>query len=181
MPFMLETERLLLRLSKPENYKEVFETYSDEDAKQFLGIATDEALAEQRARYNGNMTTYRTSFVYFHLIDKYTNEIIGDCGFHTWYFQHARAEIGYSLWKEAYKNRGFMKEAIRPIVRYGFEAMKLNRIEAFVSPKNIPSQKLVKYVGFKEEGCLREHYRKDNVIEDSLVFGLLHKDFELLK
>lgn len=179
--FILETERLKLRLSTPEIYKEVFETYSDAAVKDFLGITTDEALSEQRAKYNGNLTTYRTSFAHFHLIEKQSNKIIGDCGFHTWHFLHSRAEIGYSLWNESHKNKGFMKEAITPIVKYGFEVMELNRIEALISPLNIPSQKLVIGAGFQEEGCLREHYRKDGIMEDSLIFGLLRKDFKLLK
>jgi len=179
MQSFIETERLRLRLSTPETYKKVFEEYSPEETKAFLGIDTEEALAEQRARYSGGLTTSRTSFAYFHLIEKYSNRIIGDCSFHTWYILHSRAEIGYSIWKEENKNKGFMKEAIVPVIKYGFETMELNRIEALISPLNVPSQKLIHYIGFEQEGLLREHYRKDGIIEDSLIFGLLRKDFTL--
>lgn len=179
MQTVLETERLWLRLSTPETYKEVFEHYTEEDAKRYLGIDTDEALTEQKTKYEGGLTTFRTSFAYFHLIEKSSSRIIGDCSLHTWYLLHSRAEIGYGLKKEEDKNKGFMKEAILPVIRYGFETMDLNRIEAFISPGNIPSRKLVKSMGFREEGRLREHYRKDGIIEDSLVYGLLRKEFKL--
>lgn len=179
MQTVLETERLWLRLSTPETYKKIFETHTKEEAKRYLGIDADEAWAEQKAKYEGGLTTYRTSFAYFHLIEKSSNRIIGDCGLHTWHLLHSRAEIGYGMKKEEDKNKGFMKEALLPVIRYGFENMGLNRIEAFVSPRNIPSLKLVKSMGFKEEGCLREHYCKDGTIEDSLIFGLLRKEFKL--
>jgi len=64
-----------------------------------------------------------------------------------------------------------------PIIDYGFNTMQLNRIEAFISPNNIASQKTVLGQGFRQEGVLKEHYCKDDVIEDSLVFGLLKKDY----
>lgn len=57
--------------------------------------------------------------------------------------------------------------------------MKLHRIEAFIGPHNLPSQKLVQKMGFKKEGLLREHYCKKGVVEDSIVFSLLRREMEL--
>jgi len=175
---IIETPRLLLRLSTPETYKEVMEHYSPDAIKQFLGLATDNALEEARDKYKRHLTNYRSSFAYFHMIEKGTGRIMGDCSYHTWYFLHDRAEIGYSLRDDHDKNKGYMTEAIREVLRYGFGPMNLNRVEAFISPDNIPSQKLVRAMGFTEEGRLREHYRKQDRIEDSLVFGLLRKEFK---
>jgi ribosomal-protein-alanine N-acetyltransferase len=56
--------------------------------------------------------------------------------------------------------------------------MNLNRIEALVSPKNIPSLKLITNMGFSQEGILKEHYNVDGILEDSLLFGLLKKNFQ---
>jgi ribosomal-protein-alanine N-acetyltransferase len=71
-----------------------------------------------------------------------------------------------------------MKEAVAPVIRYGFEQMQLNRIEAFIGSANEASQRLVKALGFREEGLLRKHYIKDGIAEDSLVFGLLRSEYQ---
>jgi ribosomal-protein-alanine N-acetyltransferase len=55
--------------------------------------------------------------------------------------------------------------------------MKLNRIEAFIGPGNIPSLKLIAKSGFIQEGHLRGHYCKKGIMEDSLVFGLLREEY----
>jgi [ribosomal protein S5]-alanine N-acetyltransferase len=177
----IETERLWLRIATPEIYKEVFENYKQEEATAFFGFNSEERFLEEKKKHTGGMTTHRTSFVSFHLIEKNTGRVIGDCGFHTWYLLHSRAEIGYGLREEGDKNKGYMKEAIQAVINYGFYEMGLNRIEAFVHPANTPSLKLVAALGFRQEGYLKEHYCKDGVIEDSLVFGLLRKEFESQK
>jgi ribosomal-protein-alanine N-acetyltransferase len=40
------------------------------------------------------------AFLYFHLLEKTDQNVIGWCGYHTWYLEHDRAEIGYELFKK---------------------------------------------------------------------------------
>lgn len=175
---MIETPRLLLRRLTINEYKDLFENYSQQDAMSFFGFKTEAEFLEEKRKYDGGLSTFRTTFVSFQLIEKSTSKVIGDCGFHTCYLPHSRAEIGYGLREDQDKNKGYMKEAILAVMDYGFEVMKLNRIEAFISPANIPSQKLVKRLGFKQEGHLRGHYCKNGIIDDSLVFGLLKNEYQ---
>jgi ribosomal-protein-alanine N-acetyltransferase len=79
---------------------------------------------------------------------------------------------------EEFKQQGFMKEAIAFVLKYGFQEMDLHRVEALVSPNNVPSLKLIKHFGFQEEGLLKEHYFIDGKFEDSLIFGLLKRNFQ---
>jgi len=111
-------------------------------------------------------------------LTKKTKEIIGWCGFHTWYTDHNRAEIGYGLFDDNYKGQGLMSEVIALIVNYGFRNMGLVRIEAFVDTTNIPSIKLLKRMNFKKEGLLKHHYFHNNRMEDSIVFALLKSEHE---
>ena len=71
-----------------------------------------------------------------------------------------------------------MKEALAAALLHGFTEMKLNRVEAFTGPENIASQKLLLGAGFTQEGVMKEHYFKDGKHHDSLVFGLLKKNFK---
>jgi ribosomal-protein-alanine N-acetyltransferase len=61
------------------------------------------------------------------------------------------AYLGYGLGSE-YTGHGFMTEAVRLLVRYGFTTLRLHRIEANVQPGNIPSIAVLKRAGFSQEG-----------------------------
>src|SRR5215217_8366113 len=136
---IIDTARLTLREITPKIYDILFRSYNDQDIKETLGLASDEELDIEKDRYLQGMTTYNRSFVLFLLIEKATGKLVGRCGYHTWYFQHNRAEIGYAMTDETYKRKGFMTEAMAAVIAYGFNTMNLHRIEAFISPQNIPS------------------------------------------
>jgi ribosomal-protein-alanine N-acetyltransferase len=175
---LLETERLHLRKVTPAEYTYVFDTYDDNALQHFFGHATTDDVKKEGERFRKGLTTFNKTFLLFQLLDKTTGRNIGWCGYHTWYTDHSRAEMGYALSDESLRNRGFMREAMAAIIRYGFEVMQLNRIEAFISPLNVPSLQLVKGFHFTQEGHLRQHYFKNNVHEDSLVFALLRHEYQ---
>lgn len=173
----LETERLYLKEMGPGVMYTLFSYYTDEEIKAFMGLTTESELEMERMKFEGGMTTYRSTFKSFFLVDKISGKTIGRSGFHNWYAQHFRAEIGYVMSDERYLNKGLMTEANRALIEYGFDKMDLNRIEAFTAPHNEPSKRMLKKLGFKEEGHLRQHFFKNNRLEDSLCFGLLKKEY----
>jgi ribosomal-protein-alanine N-acetyltransferase len=174
---LINTPDLVLRKLTPEVYTFVHTHYNDQQLSEFFGFSTREEVIRSRARHSMGMSTYNRSFVNFQLLDKNTNKIIGGCGFHTWYLEHQRAEIGYDLRDDSYKRKGLMSQAMKAVVDYGFNVMELNRVEACIGPRNEASIALVKKFGFVQEGHLREHYKKAEVIEDSLIFSLLRSEY----
>ena len=174
---ILETERLILKEVNPEIIDYVFTQWSDEDIMAYMGIQSAELLAIDKEKHQGGYTTHRIKLKGFLIISKETNEVIGASHYHIWYPTHSRAEIGYAIYKEEYKNKGYMKEAVKAILDYGFNEMKLNRVEALIGPGNEPSLRLVKSFGFIEEGVLRQHYCKDGELQDSIMFSLLKKEY----
>lgn len=174
---LLETERVQLRKMGIEEYQYIFNQCSDAAIKELLNYQSDDELEIEKEKTKKGRWTHNKTFLYFQLIDKLSGNIIGWCGYHTWYVEHSRAEIGYALTNDDYKNKGLMSEALSPIIAYGFEQMNLHRIEAFVGPSNTASQKLVQKMGFQKEGLLREHYFKKGVAEDSIVYSLLKTEY----
>lgn len=173
---IIQTNRLYLRKLTDKLYEDILLNCSNEDIEQYLNIGAEEISTEKDKAKKG-FSTYNKSLVIFQLIDKNTNQIIGWCGFHTWYKDHRRAEIGYALNSDSNRSKGYMSEAIKPIIQYGFGTMNLNRIEAFIGPENYPSLKLIEKLGFKKEGQLRNHYFKNGKFEDSVVHSLLIDEF----
>ncbi|MFK8056840.1 MAG: GNAT family N-acetyltransferase [Saprospiraceae bacterium] len=171
------TDRIILRKFTQESFDAIYSEMSQDEQLDILGITSTEELLKEKEKYKGGLSTYNKKFLYHQLIDKKTSAIIGWCGFHTWYTDHNRAEIGYGLFDDKYKNKGIMSEAIALVIDYGFTKMKLERIEAFVSPTNTPSIKLLKRMNFKEEGLLKHHYFDSGKMDDSIVFALLKSEY----
>jgi len=155
----------------------LFSKCTDEEISAYFGFQTAEELEAERVKYTKGVVTFNRHFHNFLLVHKETGQVIGSCGYHTWYIYHNRAELGYAIKDEAHKNKGYMGEALKTIIRYGFEHMGLNRIEALIGLNNVPSLTLVHRMGFLKEGVLREHYVNNGVAEDSVVFALLRRDF----
>lgn len=166
----LHTDRLNLRLVDQEVMDKVFATYAHDELVSFFGKTIAEKEIE---RYHGGTSMYKRTFLYFQMLLKDSNELIGWCGYHTWYTNHSRAEIGYMLFDEKHMDKGYMSEAMKTVIDYGFHKMGLHRIEAMVGLFNRPSLRLLHKFGFEEEGRLKEHYFTGGIYEDSLVFGLI--------
>ena len=95
-------------------------------------------------------------------------------------FTHRRAEIGYALGRD-YWRQGYMHEALSAVIGYAFAELGLHRIEADVDPRNDASIRTVERLGFQREGYLRERWQVGGEIQDALFFGLLRPDWEALK
>lgn len=172
------TERLVLKLHTPQVFEKVFTTSCDDEIKSFLGLENDEELAKEKQRFLDGAYAQFKNLRWFQLCDINTNGVLGSCGFHTWYKQHSRAEIGYNLRRDNDKQKGLMTEAVAFVLNYGFNTMQLNRIEAFVGPDNIPSLKIMAKFGFEKEGYCKEHYCFNGVLDDSVLFALLRKNYK---
>lgn len=170
---LLETPRLLLRKLNPEVYNYIYANYSDEECMTHLGLKNHQELAEEKEKFRKGLSAYDRTFLIFQLIEKASNKVIGMCGFVRHYPKHFRAELGYALSSESAKRKGYMSEVAPLIVQYGFEKMELIRIEALVGTQNIPSLKIIERLGFEKEGLMKQHYYRDGVMEDSIIFSLL--------
>lgn len=177
----LTTSRLTLRKLTPEVFDYIYRELSEKKQLEFLGLHSEVELETERNKYEEGLWTHNKRFLYFQLLEQKSRKIIGWCGYHTWYLDHERAEIGYGLFEDEYKRKGLMSEAIVPIIEYGFERMKLNRIEAFIGPQNQASITLINKLKFVKEGLLREHYCENIIPEDSAVYSLLRKEYEDFK
>jgi ribosomal-protein-alanine N-acetyltransferase len=174
----LTTERLILKKLTPEVFAYLFENCSEAEIKKQLGLSTHEEFLKEKKKCEGGYTTYDRSILAFLLVLKENNVTIGRCGYHNWYAEHNKAELGYALNKDENKRKGYMSEALKPILAYGFNKMHLNRIEACIGPANTASQNLVKKYEFTQEGYLRQHYVRDGITQDSLIFSLLKEEYE---
>ena len=103
-------------------------------------------------------------------------ELIGSIGF----FLNRRddaAELGYWIGKP-YWGQGYASEAARAVIRFGFENLGLNRIQAQVMARNPASVKVLEKVGLRYEGLLRGSTKKWGVYEDVHLFATLAAEWQ---
>lgn len=89
--------------------------------------------------------------------------------------RHNRAEIGYWLGVD-YWNRGYMSEAARRAVAFGFADLGLRRIQATCLPRNPASARVMQRAGMRYEGLLRSYTYKDGVYEDIAMYAIVRGD-----
>ena len=93
--------------------------------------------------------------------------------------ENESGELGYWIGKP-YWNCGYATEAARAVVAYGFEVLKLNRVQAKHFKRNAASRRVLEKIGMCYEGCLRQHVKKWGNFEDIIGYGMLKADYESL-
>lgn len=87
------------------------------------------------------------------------------------------ATLGYWL-GQPYVGQGLMYDALRALVPFAFDILRLHRIEAAVMPSNGPSLRLLENMGFQREGVARRYLKIRGNWEDHITHALLAEDVE---
>lgn len=107
---------------------------------------------------------------------KGTAGLVGTCGLFGWNRAWRKCTVGYELAQRA-QGKGYMQEALTVALSWGFEGMRVNRLEAQVHPDNARSLKLLRRLRFVEEGRLRQGGYWAGQYHDLLQYSLLRKDW----
>jgi ribosomal-protein-alanine N-acetyltransferase len=173
----LETKRLRLRQLEPDDAVAVFRIFADEEVTRFHDLETFTEV-EQAGRLIARQVDRleQTSGVRWGLARKTDDVVIGTCGY-VFNEAHASAGLGYELGR-SYWRQGYMSEALRAVIRFSFERLELNRIQALVMPGNKASAGLLQSLGFQNEGLLREYAFFKDRFQDLYCFSLLRGEYE---
>jgi len=174
---VLETPRLLLREFTLNDAEDVYRLVNDRDIASntrnipypYTREMAEEWILQQKKGYeNGKEVTFAIT----HSLERYLIGAISlmlsprdEC-----------AEMGYWIGKP-YWNNGYGTEAAKAVLKYGFEALQLNRIYAVHLERNPASGRILQKIGMKYEGYLRQHIKKWGVFEDIVQYGILKREF----
>ena len=177
-PFpILETSRLRLRESRLSDAEGVFAVLSADSVTRHYGLSPLANVEEARALIERRAAALRRGErIRWAVARRADDVVIGSCGYVNWNRDARRAEIGYELHPDE-QGRGLMREALTAMLTFGFNGMGLNRVEALVVPENEPSLRLLRRLGFAEEGLLRDYGFWKGRFHDLRLFSLLKKDW----
>ncbi|NJY61608.1 GNAT family N-acetyltransferase [Salinimicrobium sp. CDJ15-81-2] len=173
----LQTERLCLRKQELKDAAHLQQLRSNEqvmtymDSDLHLDVRTSEAFIAR------NLASYEKKSGFFWVITAAgTGHYLGDIILRKIDRTNARAEIGYTLMPEFWGG-GYMKEAMRAVINFGFKNLGLHSIEANINPANTTSRELLLKMGFVKEAYFRENYFYNGKFLDTEIYSLLKKDF----
>ena len=69
-----------------------------------------------------------------------------------------------------------MTEALRAVIAFGFDTLRLNRIEAQHQTDNPASGRVMAHVGMQYEGTMRQRLNNKGRMVDVMVYGMLKTD-----
>lgn len=173
----LDSPRLRLRHYRDDDVDALFALQSDPGVMRYWSYPawTEPRQAEERLQEIYRQLRESDAYIWV-IADRASDRMIGNAVLFSINRGQALAETGYSLMTE-YQGRGLAQEAMRLVLGFAFETLGLQRIEADIDPRNVPSCRLVERLGFVREGTLRERWRVNGEICDTAFYGLLRREF----
>jgi ribosomal-protein-alanine N-acetyltransferase len=142
----LQTDRLGLRALTVEDSAAIFQDLADADVARFL-VKPYTDLQQAKNLVKALIDEYQQGIgLTWVLTIKETQTFVGTCSY--WFKASAQAEVQFEIAKQFW-GKGLMREALQAIIRYGFEGLGLDEIEAYVSLENQRARTLLTALGFK--------------------------------
>jgi len=92
--------------------------------------------------------------------------------------RNKKATWGIVIGEKKYWGQGYGTDALKTILKFSFEKLKLNRVELSVFPGNTAGFKCYTKCGFKQEGIKRKSILKRGKYLDEVIMGILKEDYK---
>jgi [ribosomal protein S5]-alanine N-acetyltransferase len=174
----LETDRLLLRKMRLDDADDMFAYASDPEVTRYVLWDTHRSVEDSTNFLRFATEGYeRGDFLGWGLVLKASGAFVGTCGMEVPDApEHARAELGYVLSREHW-GRGLMPETVRRMIRFCFETMNLNRVEARCIAENTASARVMEKAGMSYEGTLRSRECIKGAYRDMKMYSILRREY----
>lgn len=181
IPEQFETERLIIRVPRPGDgtglNAAVIETF-DELALWMPWARERPSVekSEENSRKAYSLFLTREDII-LRLIHKESGLFLGSSGLHPRDWDVPKFEIGYWC-RKRFLGQGYITEAVRGILRFGFETVGAKRIEIRCDSTNERSIRVAERVGMKREGELaNDGVGMDGSLRNRAVYGLTDADW----
>ena len=175
----LETDRILLRRISVDDAEKMYNNWaSDPEVSKYVTWpthkdinVTKDLLKMWEAEYT-NSSCYRWCVVL-----KENNEPIGTIDVVKSEDSYEIAEIGYCISKE-YWGKGIMTECAKRVLKFLFEEVGYNRIQATHALENPASGRVMQKIGMQYEGTIRDGNRlNQGKLCDVAMYSILKREY----
>ncbi|MGP1511482.1 MAG: GNAT family N-acetyltransferase [Treponema sp.] len=176
----LETERLILRQFKIEDYVEMYNNWACEDAvTKFLTWQTHTNQDVTKSVLADWISKYANKDFYNWAIElKEENRLIGNISVISLREETLSAILGYCMGSKWW-GKEIMPEAGKAVLKYLFEEVGFNRIAANHDKNNPKSGRVMQKIGMTYEGTLRSAGFCNQGIIDDVRYSILKSEWDL--
>ena len=136
----------------------------------------DYSIEESRAWIESRPEAWEKGIDYeFAIINARDNTFLGGCSLNHSDRINCRAALGYWV-RTSRTKQGIATAAVNLLIQFGFNRLKLNRIEITAAVGNKASQRVAEKVRAKREGILRNYMVVRDRVYDMVVFSLIPED-----
>jgi [ribosomal protein S5]-alanine N-acetyltransferase len=147
---ILTTERLTLRQLIINDEHEIFTLRSDSEINKYLDRQISNTLDDARNFINKvNENINKNDSLYWAITFSDKNILVGTICLFGFSDENDNCEIGYELLTN-FQGQGIMKEAVEKVIDHAFNAIKVQKIEAFFHRDNQSSIKLLEKFSFRD-------------------------------
>ncbi|MCK5388511.1 MAG: GNAT family N-acetyltransferase [Candidatus Izimaplasma sp.] len=173
---VMETTRLTLRPLSLIDIDDVFEYAQSPLVGPNAGWRPHTSKLESEAfiKYSIKKREFGQPGIYAIVLRK-NNKMIGTIEIHS--YNQYKAEIGFVL-NPDYWAQGIVVEAAKAVIVYGFEILRLKRLQYGYFLFNVRSKRVCEKLEFTKEGILRNKFQNYNgEIIDEVVASITHEDY----
>lgn len=171
--------KVTLRPYRMGDSKESYQAIKESAAEisMWLPFAhNDYSLRENRTWVKKRPEDWKKGTGYeFAIFDAQNGRVIGGCGLNGIDHMNRKANLGYWV-RTSDTGRGVAPAATLLLAKWGFEALKLTRIEILVATGNQRSLRVAEKVGAKREGILRNRIIIRDKAHDAIMHSLIPGD-----
>ncbi len=172
MAGFLQGNRIELRTIRKSDLEELALLMCDREISELTGSVFPDTEQEFEEFYERCQKT--DSRIWFIIIDKATNKIIGETGFLRIFMPWRTSDYSLVIWDRNYWNKGYGKEVVALMFDYAFNTLNLNRLAIGVVGFNQNALKFWSSVGFQEEGKQIDGYFCRGQYSDFIMMAKLH-------
>jgi RimJ/RimL family protein N-acetyltransferase len=158
----------------------LYQYVKDKEIARHTFIHSPRRRADEAAFLKGAIAEMASGKQFLLAIRRYDDEEpIGLIGLHFHYPEPHRVELGFWLGKPFW-GQGLMTQAVKLILAFAFDKLKLHRVDASHFEGNDASRRVIEKCWFRREGVAREAACKNQGWVNLVQYGLLKQEYEQL-
>jgi len=173
-PFIVG-DRIYLRAVDVDDVDNFVTWLNDEEVRQYLSMTSPFNKTREKEFVDG---LYKDdNNIILGIVLKENDNLVGNIGLHKISRTHRNAELGIFIGDKSCWSKGYGTEALKLVIKYGFNQLNLHRIYLDVFDFNTRAMRTYEKAGFKKEGIYREQYYRNGKYCDVFFMGILKSEW----